>query len=507
VSVTATLKKTFLATAVLAALVSQSGAASAIGLLEAYQEALVNDPTYQSAVHENEGGQQYKVIGRSSLLPSVSASYSANKNKADFTAPNGLGGLSTTHPEYRSNSAVVQLRQPLINFDGIARYKQGIAQTNYSDAQFAGRGQELMLRLVGAYAEAKYAEDQLALAEVSRDTLAEQRSVNERMFQRGEGTKTDVLETQARFDVSEAQVLEARDNLQNARNTLAAIIGREVTQLDGLADGFRIKPMEPSGFEEWRAVALEKNAELIAQRYAVEASEQDIMRNRAGHAPRVDFIAGLSKGKSESLTTLNQDSTNRSIGVQVNIPIYSGGSVNASTMQSVANRDKAKSDLEAKTNQVLVELRKQYSLAVSSAARIDALVKTVRSARELVAATRQSVKGGVRINLDVLNAQQQLYTAQRDLALARYNYLLAFLRLRNSAGTLSAEDLNTVAGYFVKDAGAATSASAKPTDMLAETAEMKKEVLPPSVKTSIALPVRVMTMETQLSKKTAKGAS
>ena len=139
----------------------------------------------------------------------------------------------------------------------------------------------------------------------------------------------------------------------------------------------------------------------------------------------------------------------RSVGVQVNIPLYSGGAVWASTTQAVAGREKARSDLDAKTSQVLVELRKQYNLVLSSALRIDALVKSVNSARLLVQATQQSVKGGVRINLDVLNAQQQMYAAQRDLAQARYNYLLSYLRLRNAAGTLNAEDLHTVAGYFV----------------------------------------------------------
>jgi protease secretion system outer membrane protein len=135
--------------------------------------------------------------------------------------------------------------------------------------------------------------------------------------------------------------------------------------------------------------------------------------------------------------------------VQVNIPLYAGGSVAAATTQAVANHEKAKADLEAKTRQVLVELRKQYDQVLSSAAKIDAMVKSVNSARALVQATQQSVKGGVRINLDVLNAQQQVYAAQRDLAQARYNYVISYLRLRFAAGTLTTEDLHTVAKYFV----------------------------------------------------------
>lgn len=445
----ANLKRHVLGTA-LAALLLPALPSSAMSLVEAYEAALQNDPTYRAAVHENEAGQQYKVLGRANLLPSVSMSYGKSKNRADITAPNFLGQETTTHPEYTSTSGVVQLRQPLFNLDGFARYQQGIAQSNYSDAVFSTRGQDLLVRLVGAYADAKYAEDRLALAEIQRDTFAEQKLVNERMFQKGEGTRTDMLETQAKFDLAEAQLIEAKDAVTAARNSLAAIVGTEVTNLDPLSDDFRVKPLQPSSFDEWKTIALEQNSEILAQKYAVEVAQREISKNRAGHAPRLDFVASYNKGESESITTRNQDSTVRTVGVQLNIPIYSGGAVSASTSQAVANHEKARSELDAKTKQVLVELRKQYDQSLSSAARIDALVKSVDSARLLVKATQQSVKGGVRINLDVLNAQQQLYTAQRDLAQARYNYLLSYLRLRYSAGTLNAEDLRTVAGYFVK---------------------------------------------------------
>ncbi|RJF94981.1 TolC family outer membrane protein [Noviherbaspirillum saxi] len=443
------MKKRVIASALAAALLAQTGQASAIGLIQAYESALQNDPTYRSAVHENEAGQQNKVLGRSNLLPSLSASYSTYKNKGDLTRPDFLGNPSNEDLDYRSTAKGVTLRQPLFNLDGLARYNQGIAQTSYSDALFSARGQDLVLRLVSAYAEAKYAEDQLALATIQRDTFAEQRQVNDRMFQKGEGTRTDMLETQARYDLAEAQLLEARDSMTTARNNLAAIVGTDINQLDPLGDDFKVRPMQPSSFDEWKALAMERNAEIAAQRYAVEIAEQEIKKNRAGHAPRVDLIASLNKSGSETVTSRNQDSSVRAVGVQVNIPLYSGGSVTAATSQAVSNHLKAKSDLDAKTSQVLVELRKQFNLSLSSTSRIDALVKSVDSARLLVQATQQSVKGGVRINLDVLNAQQQLYTAQRDLAQARYNYLISYLRLRYAAGTLNADDLQTVASYFV----------------------------------------------------------
>lgn len=206
--------------------------------------------------------------------------------------------------------------------------------------------------------------------------------------------------------------------------------------------------LQPGAFDEWKQLALEKNPEIAIQRLAVNASALEIDRSRAGHAPRLDLVASYAKNKSDSFNTFNQDADVRSVGVQLTIPLYAGGSVNAAVTQAVANRNRAKADLDATTRQVLVELRKQYSLLQSSVQKIDALNKSVESARMLVIATEQSIKGGVRINLDLLNAQQQLYLAKRDLVQAKYNYLLSNLRLRKAAGTLNQDNLVAVSTFF-----------------------------------------------------------
>jgi protease secretion system outer membrane protein len=422
--------------------------ASAIGLMQAYNAALINDPTYRSAISENQAGKEYKAIGRSGLLPTLQYSYATSQNKAETTAPNFLGKETTSNSEYRSITNNVSLRQTLFNLDAYARYKQGIAQTKYSDAQFSGRSMDLMIRLVSSYADAKYAEDQLGLISAQRDSYLEQKRVNDRMFEKGEGTRTDMLETQARLDVAEAQVIEYTDNLMNARNTLAGMTGSDVTQLDGLGADFKVMSVTPNIFEEWKVIAEANNSELAAARYSLEAAQQEITKSRAGHAPRLDLNAGYNRGISDSYTTQKQDIAVRNIGIQLVIPLYSGGYVDAVSKQAVANRDRARSDLDATTNKVMIELRKQFNSVNSSIAKMIALQKSVDSATLLVEATKQSVKGGVRINLDVLNAQQQLVASKRDLALARYTYLTSFLRLRIAAGVVNVDDLQMVAGYF-----------------------------------------------------------
>lgn len=439
-----------LRTTMIAALLALAGAqpAQAISLMQAYEAALQHDPTYRSALHEYESGIESQVLGRSALLPNISASYANSRVEADVVyITNGLE-TPTRELEYRSKSAIIQLRQPVFSLEAIARYHQGLAQTDYASAVFASRKQDLIVRLAAAYTEALFAHTQLRLAEVQRDVYAEQQSVNDRLFEKGEGTKTDMLETQARLDLAEAQVLEAKDNVQTSLAALSALVGQEVTAVDDVAREFRIATDAVLRFDEWRDIALRTNPDIIAMGFAVASTREEINKARAGHTPRIDLVASYAKNNSDTLNTYNQDSKQKSIGFQLTMPLYSGGAVSAAARQAVAGNEKAKAEQQATTDKVLVELRKQHALVQSSVARIRALDKAVTSGELLVHATEQSIKGGVRINLDLLNAQQQLSTSQRDLAQARYNYLLGLLKLRAAAGVLDVEALREVAAYF-----------------------------------------------------------
>ena len=431
-----------------AVLLACSGGASALSFNEAYEAALRNDPAYRMSYYENEAGKENRIIGRSYLLPNLSANASVYRNRLDQTIrlPNGKENFN--QPKYTSHSSSVALRQPLINMEGVARYRQGAAQADLSAAIFDLRSTEVALRVAGAYFDALLARDQLRLAKVQRDMYAEQSVVNRRMFELGQGTKTDTLETQARLDVAEAAVLEADDNVTVSRNTLEGVVGMEVTSLDELAGEFRFMPLTPSRFDEWKAIALANNPDVKAARLSVEVARLEIDKAKAGHLPRLDFVASYTKADSETINTLNQDTVNRSVGLQLNVPLYAGGAVSAVSRQAVASHERAKAELEARTDRVLVELRKAHSQVVSSVARIEALNKAVASGQLLINATGQSIKGGERINLDLLTAQQQLTASQRDLAQARYTYLMAALRMRMAAGTLGRGDIDQVAGFF-----------------------------------------------------------
>jgi protease secretion system outer membrane protein len=427
-----------------AALVALSAQASAVNLLEAYDLALQHDPAFRAAQFANEAGKENRILGRAGLLPSVSASHGANK--VDNLTESA--GRTLRDERYISRSTVVQVRQPLFAMDALARYRQGVAQTSYAAAQFQSQEQTVILRVAEAYFDALFQADQVALARAEREVFAEQRSVNNRLFEKGEGTRTDMLETQSRLDLAEAALIEAQNTLGSALDTLAGIVGGQVDTLTQLQPGFRVEQKDVLGYDRWKETALARNPDIQALQFNVQISTEEIKRQRAAHYPRLDAVATYNRGISDTTNTVNQDIKTQSIGFQLNIPIYSGGAISASTRQAAANKGRTLAELETQISRTLVELRRQYTLTESSVPRIDALIKAVDSAQLLVTATEQSIKGGVRINLDLLNAQRQLSIAQRDLAQARYGYMLASLRLKAAAGTLGRDDVRLLAAYF-----------------------------------------------------------
>ncbi|AMK32976.1 TolC family outer membrane protein [Pseudomonas mosselii] len=424
--------------------------AQALDLGDAYALALRNDPTWQGSIAEREAGLENLAIGRAGLLPRLSYRYNRARNDSEVTQRSQFGDV-TTQRDYRSYSSTLTLEQPLFDYAAWSDYRRGVAQAALADERYRGRGQELMVRLFGAYSEALFANEQIALAQAQRRTYAEQLTLNERLLKGGEGTRTDVLETRARYELAQAQEIEAGDNLDAALHALQAIIGEPVAveDLAPMTADFRVQPLTPTRFERWRDLAVAHNAELASQRHGLEVAEQNIERQRAGHLPSLSAYASKGISSSSSESSYNQRYDTDSIGVQLSVPLYAGGGVQASVRQARAQRDAVGFELDAQLNDTLTQLRRQFNLCASGTAKIRAYDLAVKAASALVQATRKSVRGGERVNLDVLDAEQQLFSARRDLAQARHEYLRAWLQLRYLAGVLEAGDLNALSRYFL----------------------------------------------------------
>ncbi|KAF1052070.1 MAG: Outer membrane protein TolC [Stenotrophomonas maltophilia] len=422
-----------------------SAPAGAMGLLDAYSLALHNDPTFRAALHERDAGRENSAIGRAGLLPSLSYNYTKARNDSEVTQ-----GDVSVQRDYRSYASTLSLEQPLFDYQAWARYRQGKEQALLADEQFRGRGQELAVRLFAAYSQALFAREDVALVQAQYRSLEEQRGFNQRSLDEGEGTRTDLLETQARLSLVRAEAIAADDRAAAARRDLEAILGQplDAAELDAPRTRFPALSLQPTTFEAWRGLALAHSADLQTQRHALQAAGYEVERNRAGHLPTVSLYASSGRTSSASESTFDQKYDTDSIGLRVSVPLFEGGRVTASTRQAGEKYAQAEAELDAQTAKLINDLHKQYDLTTSSLAKVRAYEQAVAAADEQVKATRRSVAGGERVNRDVLDAEQQLYSSRRDLAEARLACLNAWLSLRQLAGVLEDRDLAVLAGYF-----------------------------------------------------------
>ncbi|WP_277060039.1 TolC family outer membrane protein [Rivihabitans pingtungensis] len=426
--------------------------ASALGFMEAYRAALQNDPTYQAAIAENEAGQQNRAMGRAGLLPQISANASRARvrGEREYNTQTLSEVRNVIEPlSYFSTSRTVQVRQSVLNMAAIANFRQGRARAEYSTEVFRGKQNDLALRLSSAYFQALLSQHAIDLAQAKVQSIEQQLKTAEVQFKAGDGTVTDVDEARARRDLAQAQLIEARNQLTVAMRSLQELVGDKPVSLAQLKADFakQLKP-ELETLDTWLDRALETSADIAAQRRALEVAEREVDKNRAGHLPTVDVYASSGRSQSDSFSSINQEYRTRQLGVQVNIPIFSGGYTNAATTQAIANRERARNELEATVNKTHIEVTKQYSGTVSGLAKVQALELAVKSSEQALESTKMGFKAGMRSNVDILNAEEQLYTSRRDLAEAKYVYLLSRLRLKAAAGQLSEADMGEVDSYF-----------------------------------------------------------
>ncbi|GAA3590442.1 TolC family outer membrane protein [Gibbsiella greigii] len=422
-----------------------SAPGQALGLVEAWRQALSHDPVFQAAIHARNAETEEKNIGRAALLPKINYDYSHSRNDSTVTS-----GELRSDRHYNSHASTLSFQQPLLDYEAWSRYQQGGAAAQMGNEQLRDAGQQLLVRLFQAYSNVLFSQEEIALVEAQRRAYREQYRLNQRLFEQGEGTRTDILETEARLNLADAQLIEAQDNLNLSEQELAKLLGAPIAavQLAPLNARFTPRPLQPANFGHWQNLALHHNAQLLALSQSLAVSRYEIERSRAGHLPRVTLVANARKSSSDSESSYNQKYDTRSIGVQVSVPLFAGGGVSAATRQAGERYQQAAKEKDEQILTVQLELRRQFNLVTSSQAKIKAYQLAERAAQALVLATRKSVSGGERVNLDVLNAEQQLYSTRRDLAEARYAWLSAWLQLRYYAGTLDEQTLRQLAAYF-----------------------------------------------------------
>lgn len=459
-----------------AGLVMGCVSAWSLDLTEALAAAREHDAKFRSAYYDYQASREARIQGRAGLLPEISANGSAYRNHLDrsYANPNysptardpaNREEKTRTSQTYDSNSVALQVRQTLFNRDAWAVARRGDAQTRLGESLFAAHSDELVLRLAEAYSKVLLAQEQVRLSDAQVNALKEESAGSERLFARGEGTRTDLLESQSGLELARAQRIEADNALVDALTGLRAVVGPTVPldNIKRLETGrYEFQALLPATLSEWQALARQNNARILSNEIAVEIAREDLARADAGHWPRVDLIGSVSRSHSDSINTLGQKNEQAAIGVQVQVPLYSGGRVTSSQRQSIAAVSKAESDLDDVVRTANLDLQTAYTTLYSGARRITALQKALESGTEQIEATRKSVAGGVRIRLDVLRAQQQATQTARDLAQARFQHALAWLKLRSLAGQLHEEDLAEVQQKLERGLLATPSAALSP---------------------------------------------
>lgn len=427
---------------------AQSAPSGTLTLTQAWQAAIQNDPTYKAAISEREAGQTNRAQGLAGLLPQVSGSWSRSRIRGDLETQDARGNDVTEDLRYMSGSKELRATQSVFNWTRIAEYRQGQARADYSLAVFDTKAKDTSVRLLNRYFQTLLSFEQLKLTQSKQSANEKQVVAAQRRFDGGEGTITDVYEAKSRRDLSRADVIQAEDALIVARRELQEMLGSVPTELTTLSADFKPRPLQPATQAEWLAMAMAANGEVRAGEQGVRITGQEIDRAFGGHLPSVDLVASRRDVSNESISTRNQDSDTTSIGIQVNLPVFSGGLTSAQVSQARHNRDRASEELAATRERIAVEVTRQYQAVISGAQRIAALEVAVASNKSALQAVEKSFEAGTRSIIDILDSQDRFYRSQLDLARARLEYVLARLTLSGVANTLDAGTIDAASMAF-----------------------------------------------------------
>ncbi|WDZ98133.1 TolC family outer membrane protein [Herbaspirillum sp. WKF16] len=419
-------------------------------LSEAYRRALKQDPVFDSARYALEAAQERLPQARAGLLPNVNAGFNASSQKGDAS----FSDAPYMARDARTRGWSLQLNQPLFRLANWIAYDQADAQIRQADAQFSQAQQDVVLRVAQAYFDVLVAEESLSVAQTQLNAVEQQLGLAKRNFDVGVSTITDTYEAKSRFDLATSQRIAAMNDLVNKRAEYERVTGEEPRDLLELRQDISLPKPTPPDLPSWLAAAREQNPLVRVQLAAQEVAKKEIAKNRAGHAPTLDMTASYGRNYSSGSLTSPADIDTRArstqIGVQLNIPIYSGGATESKVREAASNYYKARADWETATRQAATSAKQAFTAFDSGQSQIDALQSAVESSRSSVEANKVGYRIGTRINIDVLNAEQQLASAQRDLVKTKYETLMQGLRLKASAGLLVEQDVYQIDALMVR---------------------------------------------------------
>lgn len=429
--------------------------AATLDLLGAYDLARRNDPQLSAAENRALAVAEGIAQSRAALLPNIAGTASTDRTKGDGTSPQfdpQTGQLISQNfdVDTESTSYGIQLRQSVFDWGNYTRLRGARALSAQGEAQYQQAEDALYVRVAEAYFNVLTAEDTLAFANAEATALGRQFDQAQQRFEVGLAAITDVNEAQSQRDAATAAVVLAENALEDAEEALTEIIGAPVETIKALREELPLRPPQPAELEAWVENARKQNPQIVAQQFAVSAAEASIATARAGHLPTLDLTANYldntSSGNRGGFFSTNSESTsaNGTVGLQLTVPIFSGGLVSANARRAVHDRDTARDVLEQTERGVVRQTRFSYRAIAGGVSEIEARRQAVKSATSALEAVQAGYEVGTRTIVDLLIAQRQLFQAQRDYSQARHNYIVNGLRLKQNAGDIQRADVAEV---------------------------------------------------------------
>ncbi len=436
-----------------------------------YELATEHDHQWIAARAALRAGRELPKIGRSRLLPNISASATYTENSYDGPGTPefntdalsdcdfNVANLNQFDPtclfvtqeraiDYRSQSLSLRLRQPLFQIDRWYDYQQSKALRNQAEWKFDAEQQNLILRVTETYFDVLRALEDLEFATREQQSVDFQLQQANKRFELGLMANTAVFEAQAAADLSQTQILLAKSGLALALRNLENLTGTSIREIGRLKAEFPISKPTPNSTDAWITRALESNLELFASKQGVQAAQRETQKNQSGHLPTLNFVGAINRVDTEDGSGFIPPADTESLGLELFVPIFSGGGVSAATRQSYYKFREAEELYHAQKRSVAIFTENQFHLVNAAVTRVTAQKLAIVSNKRAVQATKASFESGTRTLMDVLNAQRTLLNAQRDLNLARIDYVLHNFRLKQAVGDLTVQDLNQVSKWL-----------------------------------------------------------
>ena len=421
-----------------------SGHLTAENLLDIYNEALENDPTFKAAEYSYLADKEIVVQGRAALLPSITLSGSTNWN--EYYQDDVL------QQEYNSFSKSARVSQPLFRLDTWFNFKRSKSLTNAAEAEFAYEQQNLILRTAELYFGVLRAIDNLNAAISEEKAIKKQLDQAQQRYEVGLSAITGVQEAQLAYDLSKAARINNEGNLFSAREALNALIGREIFSLDELGENLQISSPFPNSKEDWVNLALKNNYQLKASYLRKDAAKSNARSAASNHLPKIDIVGSGSDSETNQFNyegfSINGQGIpvpavtgRRNYAIQLSVPIFQGGAVTSRRKQAYSQYNQADENTLFTERRIIQEVRSQFSNVNTLVANVNAQKQAVISATSALEATQVGYKVGTRNVVDLLQAEKNLYSAEKNLANAKYDYILANLRLALAAGTIDPGDI------------------------------------------------------------------